>query len=319
MYQGNSYGTGGSNMSNINHLISMGNASGLQSNSLMSLAGNSSNILGYKPQANSLMQPQPSPVMEGAMISHGGRINQKNLIQLQQIQKEQLAREQEQKEVLAIQHQAEEQAQHAALALTQSRLSNQKAVTVDPIEQQNLMINQNFANSDPNTSVKEQAILSSGFAQSLYGNPSGMNKEGGENNPNNQLMLKGPGGLGDKIGLNGGTSDGLSMTGFQQAQLNGMQSYMNNIKQTTQAIHQHHVQMLTQQHISQIPTLVPGQNMPDPNQMTQHINPQLLNNLGPMSNDNPNNLSGRIGTTASNNSAAVINISTYYSKGMTYP
>lgn len=260
MYQGTSYGTGGSNMSNINHLISMGNASGLQSNSLMSLAGNSSNILGYKPQANSLMQPQPSPVMEGAMISHGGRINQKNLIQLQQIQKEQLAREQEQKEVLAIQHQAEEQAQHAALALTQSRLSSQKAVTIDPIEQQNLMINQNFVNNDPNTSVKDQAILSSGFAQSLYGNPLSMNKEGGENNPNNQLMLKGPGGFGDNMGLNGSNSDGLSMTGFQQAQLNGMQSYMNNIKQTTQAIHQHHVSMLTQQHISQIPSFMPGQN-----------------------------------------------------------
>ena len=53
--------------------------------------------------------------------------------------------------------------------------------------------------------------------------------------------------------------------------------------------------------------------------MGQNIDPQMLAHLGQQQSSQTNHLSGRVGTTASNNSTNNVNISTYYSKGMTYP
>lgn len=131
----------------------------------MALGGNSG-ALGYKPQANSLMQPQPSPIMGGVMVSEGGRINQKTLQQLQQMQKEQQQKEQEQKEIMNLQQQAQEQVQMAAMAMNR--------------------------NQYPKDMSKEQAPLASGFAQSLYGvsnNDSNMQNNNQFNNQQSNPLL----------------------------------------------------------------------------------------------------------------------------------
>jgi len=64
-------------------------------------------------------------------------------------------------------------------------------------------------------------------------------------------------------GVAGGSGMNLGQ-GFQQAPLNGMQSYMNNIKQTTQelAMQHQHMAMFTHPHMAHVPNMYPGAQNP---------------------------------------------------------
>lgn len=214
-------------------------------------------ILGYKPQANSLMQPQPSPVMSTSMIQQSQSINPNTLAQQQQFQKEQQqAREKEQAEQ---------------------------------------------ANADrlnPSQVPQNQATLSSGFAQSLYGRES---SESGD--PYARLS--------DSQRARGSGSNfqlGQSTTPVPQYQSNGMQNYLNNIKNTTAALHQQQMQAITSQHMAQMPQLGEGGNQP----AEEHL--VMAMHRG----QRPADMIGRIGTTA-NVGVAKKSASAYYIKGMTYP
>jgi hypothetical protein len=174
------------------------------------------------------MQPQPSPNMSGAMIQQGQSINKKTLEQLQHIQKEQQAqREKEQADAVAQQQQQVEQQQQQALVQARDRAIQQK---------QSMLIEEHARN--------QQSTLSSGFGQSLYGD------FGSQSNS----LLSGP-----------YNANNLGSAGaIQQAALNPMQAYLNNLKSPAQQtggapnIHSQHIQMITNHHVAMIPTLGDG-------------------------------------------------------------
>lgn len=253
------------------------------SNNLLYQQNQAGGILGYKPQANSLMQAQPSPMMTAGSISQGPSINKRTLEQLQQIQKEQqVQREKEQQEAIEQQQKQVEHQQNQAMAQARDRLNQQNHSML--IEQQN-------SQRDPNT-------LSSGFAQSFYGD------FGSQSNS----LLNGP-----------YNANNLGSAGaIQQAPLNPMQAYMNNLKTPAQAGAQNpppssqnqHIQMITNHHVAQMPTLHEG--------MSLHPGIGGEGGFGEIMDYGKGDMVGRIGTTA-NVGVSKQSASTYYTKGMTYP